>query len=185
VDVTRFDRRLDGFLARARSHSQHPYMEVRRLTQTDTEAIATWRYPGRYATYDAGELVTPERGSWAIEREGDLVGYCSFGHAARVPGAVEEEGVLDVGYGMRPDLMGQGLGAEFVAAILDFGVRGFSPRRLRLLILDWNNRSRKVADALGFQSEGILRSTEGDFLVMTREAPEGHRGATSGRHWGE
>jgi hypothetical protein len=41
---------------------------------------------------------------------------------------------------MRPDLMGRGLGREFVGAILDLAIRGFSPQRLRLLILDWNDR---------------------------------------------
>ena len=150
-------------------------MKIRTLTETDAEAIATWRYPGRYQTYDVREVVTSEAGFWAVEHQATLVGYCCFGHEARVPGAVEEAGTLDIGYGMRPDLMGQGLGREFVGAILDFAVRRFSPSRLRLLILDWNDRSRKVAVALGFESEGVLRSTGGDFLVMTR----GSRQATS------
>ena len=147
-------------------------MEIRPLTQTDTRAIAAWRYPGRYATYDVGEVVTPERGFWAVEHEVDLVGYCCFGREARVPGVFEEEGVLDVGYGMRPDLMGRGLGGTFVGAILDFGVNEFSPERFRLLILDWTERSRKVASTLGFQREGVAHSTEGAFLVMAREARE-------------
>jgi len=147
-------------------------MKIRTLTETDAEAVATWRYPGRYQTYDVSEVVTSEAGFWAVEHEATLVGYCCFGHEARVPGAVEEAGILDIGYGMRPDLTGQGLGREFVGAILDFAVRRFSPSRLRLLILDWNDRSRKVAVALGFRSEGVLRSTEGDFLVMTRPTLE-------------
>jgi [ribosomal protein S18]-alanine N-acetyltransferase len=151
-------------------------MEVRALTETDADKIATWRYPGRYGTYDVGEVVTPERGFWAIEREAGLVGYCCFGQEARVPGVIEEEGILDVGYGLRPDLMGQGLGREFVRVILDFAIRRFSPRRLRLLILAWNDRSRKVAEALGFERERILRSAEGDFVVMTREALRGRAG---------
>jgi RimJ/RimL family protein N-acetyltransferase len=153
-------------------------MDVRPLTETDARAIAGWRYPGRYATYDVGEVVTPERGFWAVEHEAALVGYCCFGHEARVPGVDEEEAVLDAGYGLRPDLMGRGLGAEFVGAILDFGGRQFSPRRFRLLILDWNERSQKVARALGCQSEGVVHSTEGAFLVMTRDARDAVGGAT-------
>jgi [ribosomal protein S18]-alanine N-acetyltransferase len=145
-------------------------MEVRQLTESDAAAIATWRYPGRFATYDVGENVTPERGFWAVDHDADLVGYCCFGHEARVPGVVEQDGVLDVGYGMRPDLMGQGLGGVFVRAILDFAVERYTPRRLRLLILDWNDRSRKVAEALGFQRYGVQKSAEGDFLIMTRQA---------------
>jgi len=122
-------------------------MKIRTLTETDAEAVATWRYPGRYQTYDVS--VTSEAGFWAVEHEATLVGYYCFGHEARVPGAVEEAGILDIGYGMRPNLKGQGLGREFVGAILDFAVRRFSPSRLQLLILDWNDRSRKVAVVLG------------------------------------
>lgn len=128
------------------------------------------RDPGRYATYDIGEIVTSERGFWAVDHDADLVGYCCFGHEARVPGVVEEDGVLDVGYGMRPALMGHGLGTVFVRAILDFAVERRTAQRLRLLILHWNDRSRKVAEALGFQREGVQKSTEGAFLVMTRQA---------------
>ena len=156
----------------ARSHGGRiRRMDVRRLTKSDAVAIARWRYPGRYATYDVGEIVTPERGFWAVDHDADLVGYCCFGHEARVPGVVEEVGVLDVGYGIRPELMGQGLGRTFVRAILDFAVERYSPQRLRLLILDWNHRSRKVAEALGFRSEGVQESTEGSFLVLSRREP--------------
>ena len=147
-------------------------MEIRPLTAIDAQAIASWRYPGRYSTYDV-EVATSELGFWAVEHEAGLVGYCCFGQEARVPGVVEEEGILDVGYGMRPDLMGQGLGREFVGAILDFAVLRFSPRRLRFLILEWNERSRRVAEALGFRSEGVLGTGEGPFLIMTRSTEEG------------
>jgi ribosomal-protein-alanine N-acetyltransferase len=145
-------------------------MRVRPMTPVDGREIAAWRYPGRYATYDVGEL--PELGAdrWAVERDEELIGYCCVGSGARIPGVGEEPGTADVGYGMRPDLMGRGLGAEFVGAILDFVVRERSPERLRLLILTWNDRSRKVAEALGFEQEGTVPSDEGDFYVMTRPA---------------
>ena len=146
-------------------------MEVRTLTDADAQAISTWRYPGRFATYDVAEVVTRERGFWAVEHDGALVGYCCFGHEARVPGVAEQDDVLDVGYGLRPDLTGHGLGAAFVRTILDFAAREFAPRRFRVLILDWNERSSKVAGALGFRRDGVVQSTEGSFVVMTRDAP--------------
>lgn len=149
-------------------------MEIQALTKANAEAIATWRYPGRYSTYDVGQTVTPSRGYWAVTHETELVGYCCFGPEARVPEIDEEEGTLDVGYGMRPDLVGQGLGDAFVAEILDFGVREFSPQRLRLLILSWNERSRMVAEALGFEEESMVSSAERDF-PMTRARGERSR----------
>lgn len=63
------------------------------MTKADAEAIAAWRYRGRYSTYDVGEIVTSARGSVAHETE--LVGYCCFGPEARVPGIDEEEGTTE------------------------------------------------------------------------------------------
>ena len=140
------------------------------MTAARGKAISTWRYPDRYSTYDIHETPSPEAGYWAVLDEGELVGYCCFGAEARVPGIGEEEGTLDVGYGMRPDLVGMGSGRGFVAAILAFAADEFSTDRMRLLILGWNQRSRKVAEALGFRQTGSVPGTEGDFLVMTREA---------------
>jgi [ribosomal protein S18]-alanine N-acetyltransferase len=145
-------------------------MEVLPLTPADARSIATWRYPGRYATYDDVEVVSAARGYWAVHHEGTLVGRCCFGHEARVPGVVEEPGILDVGYGMRPDLMGQGLGRDFIGSILELAGREFSPRRFRLLVLEWNGRSRAAARSVGFEEDGTILSTEGTFVVMTREA---------------
>jgi ribosomal-protein-alanine N-acetyltransferase len=155
--------------ASARTAWQSRAVTIRPLTQADARAIATWRYPGRYSTYDVGE--TPVREPvWAVTRGEELVGYCCIGPGARVPGIDEEEGTIDVGYGMRPDLMGEGYGRAFVGAILEFVVGEFAPQRLRLLILSWNERSRNVAEALGFEHERTAPSVEGDFLVMTRPA---------------
>jgi RimJ/RimL family protein N-acetyltransferase len=145
-------------------------LSVRRLTSADAEAIATWRYPGRESTYDELEPVTSERGYWAVTRGSELVGKCCFGVPARVPPVEEEEGTLDVGYGLRPDLVGKGLGPAFVEAILDFARGEFAPSRFRVLILDWNRRSQKVAAALGFREDEVIASSEGDFVVLTRPA---------------
>jgi RimJ/RimL family protein N-acetyltransferase len=152
------------------------WMEVGPLTPADARAIATWRYPGRYATYDEVEVPSADRGYWAVHHDGKLVGSCCFGDPARVPGVVEEPGILDVGYGMRPDLMGQGLGRSFIGAILEFGDEEFSPRRFRLLILEWNGRSRAAARSAGFEEDGAIRSTDGAFVVMTRDAPAAAHG---------
>jgi ribosomal-protein-alanine N-acetyltransferase len=143
-------------------------VRVRPLTPDDAQAIAEWRYPGRDSTYDVGEIMTPERGVWAVVEVDELIGFACFGAEARVPGVEEEPGVLDVGYGMRPDLVGQGLGRTFVTAILDFAAATFDAERFRLLILDWNERSRRVAVALEFHEERLVPSNESSFRVLSR-----------------
>jgi [ribosomal protein S18]-alanine N-acetyltransferase len=77
--------------------------------------------------------------------------------------------VLDVGYGMAPDLMGRGNGYRFVEAILAFAVEEYRPEQLRLYVLDWNERSRRVAERHGFEALSDLENAEGRFLVMLRE----------------
>jgi [ribosomal protein S18]-alanine N-acetyltransferase len=143
-------------------------VHLRELTPEDAALIAGWRYPGRDSTYDVREVFTPERGVWAVVEVDELVGYACFGAEARVPGVDEAPGMVDVGYGLRPDLVGQGLGRTFVTAILDFAAQAFEAERFRLLILDWNERSRRVAAALGFEEERQVQSNEGRFRVLSR-----------------
>jgi RimJ/RimL family protein N-acetyltransferase len=60
-----------------------------------------------------------------------------------------------------------------VGAILEFALERYDPDRLRLYILEWNERSRKVAASDGFVVESVLASDEGPFLVMVRRRPRG------------
>jgi [ribosomal protein S18]-alanine N-acetyltransferase len=143
-------------------------VEVRALTTTNAATIASWRYPDRYSTYDVDDPSVLARDHWAVTDAGQLVGYCCFGEPARVPEAHAEPGTLDVGYGMAPDRMGRQQGHCFVGAILEFAVERYQPRRLRLYILEWNARSRKVAARLGFGVDSVLHSDEGGFVVMIR-----------------
>ena len=133
------------------------------LTPDQAAAIGEWRYPGRYATYDVTD--TADLAEAFAVTEGDLLlGYCCFGAEARVPGVEEAEGVLDIGYGMHPDLMGQGRGAGFVSAIVAFGVDLHRPRSLRLSIYRWNERSWRAALGQGFAVTGAA----GEFDVLER-----------------
>jgi [ribosomal protein S18]-alanine N-acetyltransferase len=143
-------------------------VRARELTVDESERPLGWRYAGPYATYDAEGPLRRELGFFAVEGDaGDLVGYACVGAEARVPGVEEDPGTVDVGYGMRPDLTGQGHGREFVGAILDHVVAELPDARLRMSILRWNGRSRRVAEAHGFRIVGEA----GEFDVLVREAP--------------
>ena len=131
-------------------------------------------YPGAYATYDFADAEELARDHWAVIESGELVGYCCFGPPARVPGAHERPGTLDLGYGLAPERTAQHAGRRFVRAILEFAEKRFEAEQFRLYILDWNRRSQKVAEALGFALESSLKSDEGTFMVFVRDV--GHDG---------
>jgi [ribosomal protein S18]-alanine N-acetyltransferase len=97
------------------------------IERQEAETIAGWRYGGAYALYDGDpaaidSLLRPGYRYHAVrDEDGDLIGLCTFGDDARVAGYVYADDALDIGLGMRPDLVGLGLG--FTRAVLDFATR--------------------------------------------------------------
>ncbi len=147
-------------------------IRVRGLTPADLDEIATWRYDDRWAVYDPDGRLDPDLGYWAVVEgdgpTGQLLGFVCLGEDARVPGLPEVEGTLDVGVGMRPDLVGQGRGPAFASAALDFAAaRG--PSRLRAVVQDWNARSLRLVQRLGFAPSGTHRVGEVGFVVVERD----------------
>ena len=146
-------------------------MRVRDLTAADLDDIAGWRYDDRWAVYDSEGPLDPGLGYWAVvDGEGAaerLVGFGCLGEDARVPGLAEAEGVLDVGVGMRPDLVGQGLGPEFATTVLDFA-RSRGATRLRAVVQHWNTRSLRLVERLGFVRTGTHDVGEVTFVVVER-----------------
>lgn len=142
------------------------------LTHADAEAIAGWRYPEPYALYDGGDPAHLLRHTYfaAIDEESRLIGFCCFGEDARIPGLEEEEGVLDVGAGLRPDLTGIGLGGPFLREACRLGDELYGPERFRIVVAAFNRRAQMVAHALGFEARGTLRHDANEFVVLTRSA---------------
>jgi [ribosomal protein S18]-alanine N-acetyltransferase len=149
-------------------------VRARELSVEEAEQPLGWRYPEPYATYDAEGPLGADRGFFAVDGDdGELIGFGCTGVEARVPGVEEEAGTVDVGYGMRPDLIGQGLGRDFVGAVLAHASAGDPSVRLRMSILRWNERSRRVAEAHGFCVVGQA----GEFDVLVRESARRGDGA--------
>ena len=158
--------------ARSKMNGAHPVQfRVGPLTQSDAETIATWHYEGKYAFYDAeadaddlAELLDPAlRGdSMFGVRDGasELVGFFAFQVA---------DGVVDFGLGLRPDLTGRGLGADFARAGLDFARTRFSPKTIQLRVAAFNKRAIKVYHRIGFREvEHYMNRTNGGEFEFVR-----------------
>jgi [ribosomal protein S18]-alanine N-acetyltransferase len=148
----------------------------RALTDDDARAISGWRYEGPYAVYDtqprdaARMLALDSEYHAALTGRGELVGFCCFGAEARVPGLAEEPGTLDVGGGLRPDLTGIGLGADFLRSVCALGGQLHDPLAYRLVVLAFNARAQRVAHALGFERTDLHSTGGREFVVMRRAA---------------
>jgi [ribosomal protein S18]-alanine N-acetyltransferase len=146
------------------------------ITPESAHALAAWRYPAPYDTYNIGDEAAAlaemldSRSPWFVAFDADgvdgaLVGYCCFGTAAEVGWEGEprlwtidngDNRTLSVGLGLRPDLTGQHLGLPFFEAVLAFAMERFSLAAFRLFVLPFNQRAIRVYERAGFRHVGTL-----------------------------
>jgi [ribosomal protein S18]-alanine N-acetyltransferase len=132
-------------------------LRVEPPTDDDAAAIGTWRYDGPWSVYDSTGAPLAALSDFVAVREvaadgtTPLLGFACFDAEARVPGVDADPRILDLGWGMRPDAVGQGRGAEFVTAVLAFAQQGRSAvPELRVVVQSWNQRGRRVVERAGF-----------------------------------
>lgn len=149
-------------------------MRIRPITPEDAAAIVAWDYPPPYDFYNGGEpgyLLDPANGFVALEHEGELAGFRSFGPDGRVPGGLYDDDALDTGGGLRPDLTGRGLGGRAIATGLEYGNATFAPEKWRITVAAFNARALTVVRGLGFEEESTFTAPFGtDFVILTRAA---------------
>ncbi|MFC4786473.1 GNAT family N-acetyltransferase [Nocardioides sp. MAHUQ-72] len=148
------------------------------LTHEHAVDICTWSYPAPYDCYDMtgadpDTLLDPGTGFHALLAQGRLVGFRSFGADGRVPGWEYDDRALDTGGGLRPDLVGRGLGRAAVATGLAFGRARFAPPAFRVTVASFNARALRTVESLGFGRVGRFDAARDgrSFEVLVR--PEG------------
>lgn len=149
---------------------------IRPLTDADREAISGWRYGGDLAIYDPGNGALQLRGPDHValaSSDGTLLGYGTLGAEAQVPGGAYGSGadVVDLGMGLRPDLVGQGQGAAALLALIDEAERRLSLMQFRVTVAAVNGRATALVVRLGFRpSHEFERPTDGrEFVQYERE----------------
>ena len=155
------------------------------MNDGEARAVISWRYEAPYDFYDMAndpegleELLGPpdrREGYYAVRSDGELVGFFCYGPGGQLPSFdYADDGSLDIGLGLRPDLTGKGLGLEFLLAGLEFGRRHFAPAGFRLAVATFNERAIQVYERAGFRRVTVFTHHTSDgkrpFLLMTREA---------------
>ena len=138
-------------------------MKIEPMTQPGFDELATWRYEPPYDFYNGDEdpVLDPER-FFSVRDAGELIGFYYF----------EPNGdVLDYGLGLRPDLVGRGLGLDFFRAGLEFGREHYRPRLVQLHVAAFNERAVKVYERAGFREtsrhmRSFERWGEVEFITM-------------------
>jgi [ribosomal protein S18]-alanine N-acetyltransferase len=150
----------------------------RSIEQEHALAILNWRYPTPYDRYNfdadniqakLGYLLDPKNVFFGLlNLQGELEGYCSFGLDGRVSGGDYSGEALDIGMGIRPDLVGQGRGKLYARSVVEYGTNQYGARQLRVTIAQFNQRAQRVWAQLGFEPVAKfvkIGSTE-EFVIM-------------------
>jgi len=118
-------------------------LTIAEMTEESRVEMRSWRYPPPYDFYDGDvdPVLNPERHFGAFDERGELVGFYYF---------EEKPPDLDYGLGLRPDLVGRGLGLEFFLAGLAFARERYGARRVYLHVAEFNMRARRVYERAGF-----------------------------------
>ena len=150
-------------------------MQVAPLTREHALDICTWRYAPPYECYDMTGadpdwLLHPEAGFHALLAGGRLIGFRSFGADGQVPGWDYDSQALDTGGGLRPQLVGRGLGSQAISTGLAFGRARFGPQAFRVTVATFNARALRTVEGLGFERVGQFHATTDgrSFEVLTR-----------------
>ncbi len=151
---------------------------VRDLLSAEAVAVCRWRYEGRWSAYDgrAGDvgLLSSANGYHAIAEQGagTFLGFFCVGAEARVPGLAEQPGVVDVGVGLDPTIIGRGRGASIGRPVLEWVERRYPGLQQRAVVQSWNQRSLRLSRRLGFELTGHHEVRQGgvplDYLVLRR-----------------
>lgn len=145
------------------------------MTPEHARQIVEWKYDGPYAFYDydkeAGHILDSAkwgRSLFAVTgTQGELCGELTLWFQNAADERVLQDEVdakrlagcdLWIGFGMRPDLTGQGLGLGFVTACADFAVQlardrcGYTGDYIHLGVYQFNQRAIKTYERAGFST---------------------------------
>jgi RimJ/RimL family protein N-acetyltransferase len=128
--------------------------------------LLTWHYEPPYDFYDLDADPLDESKTHVVHGDdGRAEAFWYFEQP--------EDGVVEIGIGLRPDLVGRGLGERFLRAELDYARERWHPHTFRLYVTDWNARAIALYERLGFREAGErhVRSFErfGDHVFLRME----------------
>lgn len=144
----------------------------------DALEASRWRYPDEYAIYD---LDLAELLFYALFRA-PLRALGVYPLAVGLPGdpfisvfsLIQRGGDVELGVGMRPDLMGHGLGLELMRQGMDYARKRLHPATFSLEVAMFNQRAIAVYERAGFQPgsrhPGAAQGQRFERMRMTRPA---------------
>ena len=163
-----------------KSADLNPKIQYKPVDGESAQEFLVWKYEAPYDVYnydqanfekDLAYHIDPANNLHSMYVDDELIGYCSFGRDAQVPGGDYSEDAIDIGMMIKPELTGQGLGTAFAANIIHHATVTYKPNKLRVTILDTNLRAKRVWEKNGFQKIQTFEreSDRTPFVILTKD----------------
>lgn len=156
------------------------HFTYRPVDEASAREFLQWKYDPPYEIYnyipdyledDLVYHIDPANNIYSMFQDGELVGYCSFGQDGRVRGGDYSEPALDIGLMIKPSLTGQGLGSDFVKNVIQYAIRKFQAKKLRVTILESNLRAQRVWEKNRFHKTSSFRreTDQLPFVILIKD----------------
>ena len=164
------------------------HISYRPADEASAREFLEWQYEPPYDIYNCppDQLehvirynINPKNNVYAMFDQAErLVGYCSYGWDAQVPGGDYSAEALDIGMMIKPTLTGQGLGADFAGEVIKNGIKKYDPEKLRVTVAAFNTRAVRVWEKQGFRKTQTFESLGNgmEFVVLTKEVVDPGKG---------
>lgn len=142
--------------------------------------ISNWVYKQPFSVYnmdgtkeDEEELLT--QNYYVVVNEfDDIFGFFCIGLSAQVPygnkfNVYNDKNYLDIGLGMNPKYIGQGMGNWFLNFGLTYFEKKYQNNKFRLTVLDFNERAIHLYHNNGFKISNYFNALNNRiFIVMNK-----------------
>ncbi|WEG12011.1 GNAT family N-acetyltransferase [Pullulanibacillus sp. KACC 23026] len=149
------------------------------MTKNLAVEILNWQYEPPYDFYNNEVSDSAIReliyGGYEVvlNSEDELVGFFCVGGPAQVFAGVlvgvYDEPCTDIGFGMRPDLTGQGNGTAFCSFIIADVKKKYKKKPLRLTVATFNTRAIHLYEKLGFKTYKHFKRDQDEFITMIQK----------------
>lgn len=150
--------------------------KITEMTVAQAKLICGWTYEPPYSVYNFGSWEVAVNNGYSIadacqrekqfravlDEQGELAGYLRM--------TEQEDGSVELGWGMSPKNCGIGKGQAFVEAVSEYALAQFPGRRLMLEVRTFNKRALKCYEKSGYISlctrHMVMPYGEDDYVLM-------------------
>ncbi|MFD4707463.1 GNAT family N-acetyltransferase [Gottfriedia sp. NPDC058432] len=149
---------------------------ISKMTESYATEILSWSYAPPYDFYnnelsqEGLEELLNNQYLAVIDQYENLIGFYCIGQSAQVPKGNEfgvyERRMIDIGLGVRPDLMGKGFGSGIFRFILEKIHETTNLSTYRLTVAKFNKRAIRLYENFGFKVENEFYTERAEFITM-------------------